>query len=92
MKYHCENKGVLTNVFSPTAPGITPYLQTDADLVMKAKCLLNAIPITILVEWVKGHYNGKDREYKHDLNDIADSLATSFNRSPHPHFVPSVDQ
>jgi hypothetical protein len=55
MKYHCDNKGVLTNVFSPTPPGITPYLQTDADLVMEAKHLFNAIPVTILVGWVKGH-------------------------------------
>jgi hypothetical protein len=84
MKYHCDNRGVLTNVFSTTTPGIAPYLQTDADLVMEAKHHLEAIPIMILVEWIKGHYNGKDREHKHELNEIADSLATSFNRHPPP--------
>ncbi len=57
---------------------------------MEAKRLLNIIPITIVAQWVKGHYTGKDREYKHDLNDIADSLATSFNRRPHPHYIPTI--
>lgn len=90
MKYHCDNKGVLTNVFSPTAPGIIPYLSTDADLVMEAKCLLGVILVTILAEWVKGHYNGKDREYKHELNEFAGSLATSFNSSPHPQLIPRI--
>jgi hypothetical protein len=58
--------------FSPKAPGITPYLQADADLVMEVKRLLSIIPITILADWVKGHYNGKDKEYKHELNTTAD--------------------
>ena len=75
------------NVFLSTAPGITPYLQADADLVMEAKRLLNATPITIIAEWVKGYYNGKDREFKHDLNEITDSLATDFNSSPHPNHI-----
>ena len=88
--YHCDNKGVLNNVFSQTPPGISPYLQPDEDLLMEAKRLLNIIPVTIVAHWVKGHYTGKDREYKHDLNDIADSLATSFNRRPHPQYVPKA--
>lgn len=90
MKYHCDNKGVLTNVFSTTATGTAPYLQPDPDLVMEAKRLLEAIPLTILAERVKGHYNGKDQERKLDLNEIADSLATSFHPSPHSQFVPSI--
>ncbi len=76
------------NVFLSTAPGITPYLQADADLVMEAKRLLNATPITIIAEWVKGPYNGKDWDFKHDLNEITDSLATDFNSSPHPNHIP----
>ena len=88
MTYYCDNKGVLRNVFNLTAPGIAPYLQTDADLVMEAKRLLGIIPITIITEWVKGHYNGPDRAYKHDLNATADELATSFHRSPHPQYGP----
>jgi hypothetical protein len=90
LRYYCDNKGVLTNVFSPLAPGLAPYLQTDADLVMEAKRLLGIIPITILAEWVKGHYSGKDKEFKHELNDTADNLATSFNRHPQPPFLPQV--
>jgi hypothetical protein len=86
--YYCDNNGVLKNVFSITAPGISPYLQTDADLVMEAKRPIDILPITIIAEWVKGHYNGKDREYKHNLNETADSLATSFNSSPHPQYIP----
>jgi hypothetical protein len=57
---------------------------------MEAKCLLNIIPVTIVAQWVKGHYAGKYREYKHDLNDITDSLATSFHCRPHSHFVPMI--
>ncbi len=87
LSYYCDNKGVLANVFSPTAPGIAPYLQADAVLVMEAKRL---IPVTILAEWVKGHYQGKDKEYKHVLNETADSLATSFNNISHPQFTPRV--
>ncbi len=88
--YYCDNKGVLANVFSPTAPGMAPYLQADADLVMEAKRLINIIPITILAAWAKGHYQGKDKEYRHVLNETADSLATSFNNTPQPQFIPCV--
>jgi hypothetical protein len=91
VKYYCDNKGVTANVFSHTAPGITPYLQTDADLVMEAKRLISIAPVTILAEWVTGHFTGKDKEYKHELNATADSLATSFNSSPHPHFLPCTN-
>jgi hypothetical protein len=90
LKYHCDNRGVLKNVFSSATPGIAPYLQADADLVMEARHLLSIIPVTIIAEWVKGHYSGKDREFKHDLNEIADSLATSFNSVPHPNFKPRL--
>jgi hypothetical protein len=90
LKYHCDNRGVLKNVFSPATPGIAPYLQADADLVMEARRLLSIIPVTIIAEWVKGHYSGKEREFKHDLNEIADSLATSFNSVPHPNFKPRL--
>jgi hypothetical protein len=42
------------------------------------------IPATIVAEWVKGHYNGEHREHKHDLNEMADKLATNFNAHPPP--------
>jgi hypothetical protein len=57
---------------------------------MEAKRLLSVILVTILAEWVKGHYNGKDRGYKHELNEFAGSLANSFNSSPHPQFIPRI--
>jgi hypothetical protein len=44
----------------------------------------------IMAKWVKGHYTGKDKEFKHELNEIADSLATTYNSHPHPKFIPSI--
>ncbi len=46
------------------------------------KQLLAALPVTIVAEWVKGHYTGEYREYKHDLNDKVDKLAGTFNKNP----------
>ena len=90
--YHCDNKGVLSNVFSSPPVTITSSLQTDFDLVLTAKRLITLIPVTIVAEWVKGHYDGDTRAYKHDLNDRADYLATSFTKQPptglHPRRLP----
>ena len=88
VKYYCDNRGVIANVFSNTLPGISPFLNTDYDLVLVAKTLLHLIPVSVAAEWVKGHYTGKDKEFKHTLNDTADKLATKFNRHPHPRFRP----
>jgi hypothetical protein len=87
-KYHCDNKGVLTNVFSKKPTSITHFLQADYDLVQVAKSLVTLIPATIVAEWVKGHYKGDYREHKHDLNDKADALATAFNANPPPALKP----
>jgi ribonuclease HI len=86
VKYHCDNKGVIKNVFHPRSTSITQYLQSDYELVLIAQHLLSIIPATIIAEWVKGHYNGDYREFKHDLNDRADHLAGKFNKRPPRHF------
>jgi hypothetical protein len=47
---------------------------------MEACHLLTLLPVTILAGWVKGHYDGNHREFKHDLNEMADTLAGKFNK------------
>ncbi len=88
VKYHCDNKGVIKNVFHPKSTSITQYLQADYDLVHIAQHLLTIIPATIIAEWVKGHYTGDQREFKHDLNDRADHIAGKFNKNLPRHFSP----
>ena len=39
-------------------------------------------------EWVKGHYTGPNKEFKHDVNSQADKLASTFIRNPPPDFRP----
>jgi hypothetical protein len=62
-----------------------PYkqLKADIDLIRCARDLLLQLSLHVEVkkEWVKGHYNGPSRKLKHDLNDITDNLAGSFNTS-----------
>ena len=81
-KFHCDNKGVIKNVFSFSNPTISQFLHADYDLVIIAKRLIKLLPVTIVAEWVKGHYTGDNREHKHDLNDMADQLAGKFNKNP----------
>jgi hypothetical protein len=50
-KYYCDNKGVLTNIFSKMPMTITQFLHTDYDLVHVAKNLVTLIPATIVAEW-----------------------------------------
>jgi hypothetical protein len=88
VSYYCDNKGVLSNVFSRRAPSISQYLHTDSELVMEARHLLTLIPVTVLAGWVKRHYDGDHREYKHNLNNSVDKLAGDFNKHPDPAFSP----
>jgi len=46
--------------------GITPFFTPDYDLLLLAKELVTAIPITIIGAWVKGHYVGKIAKYNTD--------------------------
>jgi hypothetical protein len=61
-------------------PGITPFLKLDYDLLETAQYLLSIFPLAIASQWVKGLYNGKQRELQHDLNDKADSLVMAYQR------------
>jgi hypothetical protein len=79
-KCYCDNKGAVTNTFAPRQRGITPFLNTDYDLIHLAQGLVQIIPVTIIGEWVKGHYTGPQREYKHVLNHRVDRLATRFQQ------------
>lgn len=38
--------------------------------------------MTVSWGWVKGHYTGDNREVQHDLNALADTLATNFREDP----------
>ena len=86
LKCYCDNKGALRNVFEHTKAGITPYFTTDYDLIEIAKSLLDILPITTLHEWVKGHYTGNQKEFKHTLNQHADKLATQCQLRQQPTF------
>jgi hypothetical protein len=85
-KLYCDNKGALKNAFSPIKEGITPYFNTDHDLVEVAQALLKLLPIALSNEWVKGHYNGNQRQYQHDLNAEADTIAGHYQAHQYPHY------
>jgi len=71
----CNSKGAITNAFQQTPPRISPYTTSDFDLLGTLWQLLLIIPVTIIGEWVKGHYQGNNKEFKHCLNEIADDIA-----------------
>jgi hypothetical protein len=66
---------VLTNSFKYITPGISPFFSADYDILHLLKQLLATIPITIVGEWVKGHYTGKRKKIQHRLNETADAVA-----------------
>ena len=84
-KLYCDNKEALKNAFSPIKEGITPYFNTDHDLVEVAQSLLQLLPITIGHEWVKGHYEGKNKQYLHYLNKEVDEIAGAYQLHQRPH-------
>lgn len=81
---YCDNKGAITNSFKHIIPSITPFLSPSYDLLLLAQQLVARIPITVLGEWVKGHYSGKDRKIQHDSNDRADVLAGEHLKAQSP--------
>ncbi len=42
--------------------------------------------MTVLGEWIKGHFNGKDKAFKHNMNGLADSLGTEHMVDQPTHF------
>jgi hypothetical protein len=73
---YCDNKSALQQITKVAPLGITPYFSSDYDLLELIRLYFNLLPISAVGERVKGHYTGDKREYKHDLNDRADYLAT----------------
>jgi len=69
---------ILTLMMGKIAPrGITPFFTSDYDLIALIRLYFGLLPISAVGEWVKGHYSGDKRQYKHDLNDRVDKLATT---------------
>jgi hypothetical protein len=56
-------------------------MAADIDLITCARDLLLQLPVEVDIakEWVKGHYEGKQKQLKHLLNDMADHLAVNYN-------------
>jgi hypothetical protein len=79
---YCDNKGALSKVFGTPQAGITPFLSTDCDLIELSHQFLQTLPVTYIYEWVKGHNDGKDKQYKHTLNHIADEVASGHRTHP----------
>jgi hypothetical protein len=82
--FYCDNKVAIGNSFKSAPSGITPFFQPDYDLLGLIHELVTLILITVVGNWVKGHYTGTERQLQHDLNDEADKLASNhlFNQSP----------
>ena len=85
---YCDSKGVLNNIYKKCQRGITPFLNTDYDLVPLCHTLLADIPIEIRGEWVKGHHYPRQMEPKYEINHLADANAIKFSSSPAPSFTP----
>jgi len=62
---YCNNKGAVWNVHWPIHLGITPYIDTDHDIIQATASLLHLIPVTIMGEWVKGHTSDPSTEPKY---------------------------
>jgi ribonuclease HI len=86
LRLHCDNKSALAKTGSIAPRGITPFLTADYDLIALIQLQTTLLPISVACEWVKGHYTGNKREYKHDLNERADLLATSAHDRMPPTF------
>jgi hypothetical protein len=84
----CDNKGAIRKAFQSRPLGVTPYLTTDNDLLHLIQHLVKLIPISLIGKWVTGHFAGKIREMQHDMNDIADDLASRHLQHPPKNFIP----
>jgi len=81
--FYCDNQSALDNIFDEYPKrGIYPLLAPDYDLLGVARKIWRQLPIKVNIQHVKGHYKGDHRETKHDLNDLADTLAGHFLESP----------
>jgi len=84
---YCDNKSALLKTVTTGPRGISPFFSADYDLITLIRLQTTLLPISVVGEWVKGHYTGDHREYKHDLNDCADRLAANAARIMPPPFL-----
>jgi ribonuclease HI len=84
----CEK--AINTITHKTYKGIIDYLIPDNDLVQEAKEIINSIPIKVSLQWVKGHYSGKEPSRAHTLNKQANDLAKAYLKHPHHRFIPSA--
>ncbi len=84
---YCDNETALNEVFKNPLTTNNPYayLAADIDLITCARDLLLQLPFEVQLkkEWVKAHYKG-EKQLKHNLNDMADKLAVTFNSKRRP--------
>jgi len=76
-RIHCDNKSALAKAVTTAPVGITPFFTSDYDLIALIQLHFGLLPISAVGKWVKGHYSGDKKKYKHDLNDRVDQLATT---------------
>jgi hypothetical protein len=81
VKYYCDNKGAVKNSFSTPHPGILPFMNSNYDLLHLIHQILHIIPVNIVGPWVKGHFVGLNPEVQHSLNEIANTLATTYQHN-----------
>ena len=88
---YCDNKAALEAIFTENPRrGIYPLLAPDYDFISIAREMYRKMPITIVERWVKGHYQGNDRQVAHDLNELVDTMATDFRRHPPRGYTPKA--
>jgi len=84
---YCDNKSALLKTVTTGPRGISPFFSADYDLITLIRLQTTLLSISVVGEWVKGHFTGERREYKHDLNDCADRLAANAARIMPPPFL-----
>jgi hypothetical protein len=88
---YCDNTSALVEVFSKPYCSPNPYrqLQSDIDLITCSRYLLKALPPDITLQhcWIKSHYKGPSKHLEHNFNELADSIAGSYNDTPHPESI-----
>jgi len=88
---YCDNKAALEAIFTERPRrGIYPLLALDYDFISIAHEMYRKMPITIAERWVKGHYQGNDRQVAYDLNELVDTMATDFRRHPPKGYTPKA--
>lgn len=81
---YCDHKGAIGNVFHKERLGITPFTESDYDIIQLVKQILKSLPVKLTAQWVKGHSTAKKKSIQEELKIIADELAGDYATTPHP--------